>query len=196
MDLFYNGNFQEQFELLKKDIKEYAKTLGYNYKNRELILAYGEQSTVGNNILFVTPPLNRKKKPFKDRESIELIKTIRQYGLTNYIITPVFPIPLETISKKHIKDYRPWLMKTIYILEPRLIIVMGEDSELAFINRKYILRDYCGEKISTCHDADVILAYPTSYYLEHSEYEDPSYKNQLKAQEWTNIKTLYNKFIK
>lgn len=196
MDLFYNGTFEEKLKLLKKDVKEYAKSAGYDYGRKRLYLAYGNPDNVGNNILFVTPPLNKDSKPYQDRFSVELIKSAKEFGLDKFFITSVYPIPIEKVTKKHIKAYSYWIHQTIDLFEPRLIVVMGEESEPVFVSRKFILRDCYGQKISTFGDTDVILAYPMSYYLEHSEYEDPSYKKSLKIQEWTALKELYDKHTK
>lgn len=196
MDLFYSGTFEERLKLLKKDIKKYAKSAGYDYGKKKLYLAYGNPENVGNNILFVTPPLIKDSKPYQDRPSVELISSAKEFGLDKFFIASCYPIPIEKVTKKHVKNYSYWVHQTIDLFEPKLIVVMGEESELVFVNRKFILRDFYGQKITNFHDVDVILAYPISYYLEHSKYEDPSYKKSLKIQEWSNLKERYDNLIK
>lgn len=197
MDLFYSGRtFDDRLKLLKKDVKEYAKRVGYDYGKKRLYLAYGNPDNVGQNILFVVPPLDPNSKPYQDKASQRLIEVAKEYGLDKFFITSSYPIPIEKISKRQIKEFSYWVHKLIDILEPKLIVVMGEESEPVFVRRKFILRDSYSEIITSHNDIDVVLAYPMNYYIGHSEYEDPSYKKSLLEQEWTRLKEIYDRKIR
>jgi uracil-DNA glycosylase len=197
MDLFYGTTFEENITAFKADLKKVALSYGYNFGKKKVYIAYGDLDKIGNCILFIGPALRPADKAFQDKYSEYLFKIANEHSLNNIILTSCFPIPLEQVSKTHIKEFNPWMEKLVDIFRPRLIVALGEDAQFSFVKRKHILRDYHGQIISkSMSGTDVLLTYPMSYYLEKSEYEDPSYKTYMLKTDFEIISKLYKERIK
>jgi hypothetical protein len=196
MDLFYGTTIAENISAFKKDLKIVAQGYDYAFGNKKIFIAYGRPEDAGNCILFVMPPLIPNTKPFQDKYSNYLIQLAGRYLLKNVIITSCFLIPLEQVSKANIKDFNPWMEKIVDIFRPKLIVALGEDAQFSFVKRKHILRDYHGQVIAQSQSGiDVILSYAMNYYIEKSEYEDPSYKSFIQQNDWRIIQKYYNERI-
>ncbi len=196
MDLFYGTTFEENIEAFKKDLKKVALTYGYDFGRKKLYVAYGYPEHVGNCLLVLGPPLNGDK-PFQDKYSKYLFQTVNDFSLNNVVLSSCFLIPLEQVSKNDIKAFGTWTEKLVEIFRPHLVVVLGEDAQFAFVKRKNILRDTHGQIIAkTSTGVDVVLSYPMSYYLEKSEYEDPSYKDFIRRNDWEKIAKLYKEKAK
>lgn len=198
MDLFYGSTIEEQLKALKKDIKDYAlRKYAYDYGNKRIYVAFGQKENIGNNILIVVPPFKHNEKPFDDENCRYLNSILNTYDIKKFFFTPCFLIPKEQVSKADIKDYSQWVNKLADILQPKLIVAMGEDSTLSFFRKKFILRDFHGKVIGqSSQQVDIILTYSPEYYKEKSEYEDPSYKRFVQNHDWTIISSRYKQLIK
>jgi len=213
-DLFYSSvlTLQEQLELLDKDMLKFAKNLGYT--KRKLPLVFGDDKYINNNVLLVMPPFSdgrhseanvrRKnegkrlkiKKHFEGNEFDLLYEILESYEISNWFITYSHLVPLERHTKNGVKQFACWIAKLIEIIGPKLIIAMGEDAQLSFVKKKYILRDYHGKKITDHNGIPVLLTYPMSYYIDRSSYEDPSYKEFIMNLDWDLLRKEYERRIK
>jgi len=193
-DLFYSvGNdLESQIELLKTDILTYAKTLGY--KKKSLPLLHGKAENMSNNILIVQPPF-KGKKHFSDDEFKALIYTMGKFGILNYFVTYSHPVPLERHTKNEIKKFSTWMSKLIEMISPKLIVALGEEAELVFFRRKFILRDFHGTVVDQHAGIPVMISFPFDYYASKSSYEDRSYKKYIQDTDWTAIKEEYDRRI-
>jgi len=195
MDLFYGTSFEEHVKAFKKDLKAMAAATGEDL-GKNVFIAFGKPEHVGNCLLVVGPPLKKDEKPFHDKYSKYLLQTINDFSLPNTIITSCYLIPKEQVSKIDIKNFSGWINKIIDIFQPRLIVVLGEDAQFAFLKRKCILRDCHGQVITSHGEIPVIASYQMNYYLERSEFEDPSYKEYIRQSDWNSIAITYKEKIK
>lgn len=196
MDLFYGTTFEENILALKKDIKLVAEKHGKPFGKKKVYVAYGSQEDIGNCFLFVAPPLTPDTKPFQDKYSQYLFQTANEFGLSKIILTSSFLVPLEQVSKNDIKSFGSIVEKIVEIFQPKLIVVLGEDAQFSFVRRKNILRDNHGQIIARSQTGvEVMLSYAMSYYVEKSEYQDPSYKNYMRQTDWTVIAKYYKERI-
>lgn len=198
MDLFYGTTIKEQLKALEKDVRVWAlKRYGYNYETKKIKIVNGKEEDVGNCMLLVAPPFIKDSRPFYD-VNYEFLKSILiARGLFKSYITPNFLMPLDIISKANIKEYSKWIEKLVDIVQPKFIVVLGEDSILSFFKRKVILRDYHGQIIGkTPSGIDICLSYAPDYYINKAEYEDPSFKNFILDNDWTIISGRYKELIK
>lgn len=192
LDLFYTGSFEDQLKTLRKDLKAYALGKGYDYGKKRIYIAFGNKEYVGDNILFVAPPIKAEGTPFKNKPTTRLVETAQQFGIEKFFITSCYLIPQDRASRADIKAFNPWMLKIIELLQPKAVVVLGEDAEFVFFKRKFILRDHHGKVIGKVGELDVMLSYPMQYYYQRSEFEDPSYKLHLRDLDWKAIQELYN----
>lgn len=198
MNLFYGSTIQEQLKNLKKDIKLWAQTAhSYDYGHKRIYIAFGKIENVGNNCLFISSPFAKDSPPFEDSSYAFLKRTIEDFGILKFFMTPNFLIPKDTVTRADIKEYSKFIESIVDIVQPKLVVVLGEDSTFSFFKRKFILRDWHGKIIGQTPQAiDVVLSYAPDYYNERSEYEDPSFKKFILNNDWNYISTLYKKRIK
>lgn len=191
MDLFYGTTFEEHVTAFKKDLRELAKQYSYDFGRKKIYIAYGQPSHVGKCLMVLGPPIGTGV-PFQDKYSNYLFQTANDFGITNVVLSSCFLIPIEQVSKNNIKACHPTTEKLVEIFRPRLIVVLGEDAQFSFVKRKFILRDHHGQVIAKSNTGiDVVLSYTMNYFLEKSEYEDPSYKEFVRTADWTLISNLY-----
>lgn len=198
MDLFYGSTVEEQLKALKKEIKNWAKAkYNYDYGLKRIYVALGKRDNVGNNVLIVTGPLDPTSKVFEDKYCAFIKNILFKYNISKFFMTPNFIVPKDKVTKADIKDYSRLMDNLVEILQPKFLVVLGEDSTFAFFRRKFILRDFHGQVIGkTKHGTDIILTYSADYYIEKSEYEDPSFKSFILNHDWTIISNMYKERIK
>lgn len=193
-DLFYSTavTLEDQLELLRADILDDAKRNGV--VKRKLPIVFGDQAYVGNAVLIVQPPFTGRKH-FDGEEFNQLLFILQEYQMHNYFITYAHLIKLERHTKEGIKAFGSWIWKLIDIIQPKMIVVLGEDAQLSFLKKKCILRDYHGQKIGSHMDIPIFLTYPISYYLNESSYENKSYKDFILNGDWKVLQEEYKRRI-
>jgi hypothetical protein len=194
-DLFYStaDSSADQLKLLQKDILDDARRMGINKK--KLSVVFGDQEYVGNNVLLVQPPFSGRKY-FDSQDFSHLLFILQEYEMYNYFITYAHLLPLERHTKDSIKAFGSWIAKLVDIIQPKLIVALGEEAQLSFLKKKCILRDYHGQRIGTHADIPIFLTYPTSYYLNESSYENKSYKDFILHSDWKILQKEYQRRIK
>lgn len=197
MNLFYGQTLDEQIRNLKRDIKNWSKTVyGYDFGNRGLTLAIGNKEHIGNNMLIISEPLLSGHKCFCDPNYVFLKKILSKYKLDRIFMTANFIIPLDIITRTDIINYSKFINAFIDIIQPKLIVVTGEKSTFLFFKKKFILRDWHGKVIGkTTHDIQIILTYSPGYYLNRSNFEDASFKDSILHNDWSFITELYSSLI-
>lgn len=197
MDLFYGETFKEQIAALKRDMKSYAKEkLNINYKRRRIYVAMGLEEHVGNNFLFIAPPIAKGEKHFKDPDYQHLLKLTTKYHISNFFFTYCYLIEKDLVSKGDIKDFRPLLLKLIDIVGPKLIVLLGEAAQPCLLNRKLILRDYHGTTTNdTISGHRVLVIHEMNYFLKSHDFQDPSYINYMEEKDWEIIQKIYKETI-
>jgi len=198
MDLFYGSTVEEQLKALKKDIKAFALAhYNYDYGHKRIYVAFGEQANIGNNILIVSTPLAKDAKAFEDKNYQYLKHILSTYNISKFFLTPNFLIPKDHVSTADIKLCSKWTETLVDIVQPKFIVILGEDSVFSFFRRKFILRDHHGTKVGISPQGlEIYLTYSPDYYNEKSEYEDPSFKNFIRDNDWTTISNRYKELVK
>lgn len=193
-DLFYSqgSNFKEQIGMLKADLVKYAKSLGSVRKY--FYVVEGKAENAGNNILLIQPPFTGKCH-FEQKEDKLLKYILAKYNIFKTFITYAHLVPLKKHTKADIKAFGYWMDKIVEIVSPKLIVVLGEDAELVFFKRKFIMKDYHGKIIGDTNGIPIMLTYSLDYYISKSSYEDQSYKDFLEANDWSAIKNEYDRRI-
>lgn len=209
-DLFYNigDSLQEKIDLLREDLLIEAKALGYKKKKLPVLTtSCNAEEIVGNNALIIHPPIddgrhiikeNGKRvhiSPFKDRRTEMLMSVLDEYGMYNYFITYSHLIPMDKHTKRDIKNFGIWISRIVEIVQPKLIVVLGEDAELVFSKRKHILNDNHGLIVEHYQNIPIFLSYPMEYYSEQSAFEDSNFKKFIMDNDWNKIKKEYDRRI-
>jgi len=195
MNLFYGTTFEEHVTAFKKDLREIAKHYSYDFGRKKIYIALGQPEHIGKCLLVIGPPIG-VEQPFKDKYSDFLLQTASEFGITNVILSSCFLVPIERVSKNDIKNCQYLTEQLVEIFRPKLIVVLGENAQFAFVKRKFILRDYHGQIITTSNTGiDIILSYTMDYFLEKSEYEDPNYKEFIRNSDWTIISKIYKEKV-
>lgn len=200
MDLFQTGNPTQDLIGLRDELKLYAKT---NFPSLEkedinsISIAYGNVNNIGSNILIVDKPVG-SKKPFKSKYDKYLINLLKSKGLDKFFITYCYSIVKDptTVSKKDIKNFSTWINRLVSIIQPKVIVVLGEEAELAFSKRKVVLKENHGSEIGIYNNIPIFLTYPMDYYVDSSGYEDESYKIFIQTNDWNKITEAYRSNIK
>jgi hypothetical protein len=193
LDLFSQGkSTQELITLLENDVKAYRKKQGVESRSKTKIY-YGNLEYINNNILIVTSP--PKARIFETANDKNISDLLLSHGITNFFITYFHFISKEQISKKDIKDFGFYVRGFADIISPRIIVCLGEDAQLSFFKKKFLIEDYHGKEIGDFEGIPIYTTYPMEYYTEHSKFEDDSYKESLKDEDWNIIKERYKGVI-
>lgn len=190
MDLFYsNLPIEDQLRALVKDILNNENT-----KKKKLSIINGDIKDIGNNILFVLPHVTQEGF-LRDLDAQLLLELIEEYKITKNIITYSYLLPVQQVTRNELREFSVWVEKLIDIIQPRLIVMVGEDTTLTFSNRKIKIENN-GSIVMTFNGIPCMLTFSPSYYTEHSAYENERYKNYIKQKNWTEIKKEYERLIK
>lgn len=196
MDLFSVGKtHQERIDELKEEIRDKAKFYDAPKPRKgNVYIATGDINNISNNLLIVTDP--PKGKFFDSGEDRRLYRLLQEFNIEKYFHTYYYWYNKPKVSRSDIKQFGIWIRKLATILEPKLIVCMGEPSQFSFVKQKSILRDNHGKQIDTFEGAPIFATYTIMYYLEKSEFEDHTYKNYIKEKDWSAIKAVYDEVIK
>ena len=74
------------------------------------------------------------------------------------------------------------------IIKPKFIICLGEDSQLSYFARKFLLSNFHGQQIGKFEDIPIFTTYEVSYYINDTGYEVEFYKNKIKNNDWENFR--------
>jgi uracil-DNA glycosylase len=194
-DLFLtNKTPEEKIKELITNIKEHAKKDGLNLR-RKITAGFGNFDNIGNNVLIVTDP--PESKYFDSGEDRRLYKILKDFEINKYFHTYYFWYKKNTkLSKSDVKKFGFWIKMFTNIIEPNLIVCLGETAQLSFLTVKSILRDNHGKQIGVYNEIPIYTSYPVSYYNEKSECEDHTYKHFIKNKDWSLIKEKYDKVVK
>ena len=192
-DLFTAGmTIEEQIEYLRSELKEtYIKSETITKKTK-VKLFYGDLKDVGNNVLIIAPP--PESRFFESPEDQKLIQILNEYNIFNFFITYYYLFPRK-VSRQEIKNFGYWIRKITDILDPKLIVCVGEDAQFSYLKQKKIIRDFHGKQIGDHYSIPIYAVYQTHYYIKKSEYEDPTYKTFLKNNDWGTVSKKYNEVI-
>lgn len=187
LSLFDTGNLKQDLKFFKNDIREYAKRLKIEMP-KTFPVVIGNEESVGKNILVITEPITNKW--FKSQEITRTTNHVKTL-FNDFFITSCYLIPKDRISVADIKDFSLWITRLASLLRPKLIVILGEPAAHVFVRRKAIVKENHGKRIATWKDIPIYLTYPMSYYYDRSEYEDTSYKDYIKNNDWSIFKTKF-----
>jgi hypothetical protein len=193
MDLFMSSlTPQQQWKQLKIDYKAF-----YNCDQNgqsKFSLIYGDHKTFSNCVVFVLPHVTTHGFMNAEHE-IELIKTLKEFNITNHIITYAQLNKSNGASSKLIKTARPLFEKMLDIIKPKLIVAFDEITTELFLNQKSKIIDNHGTVITTHFEIPVILTYNFDYYTARTGYENKDYKKSIFDTDWDLIIKKYKELI-
>ena len=188
LDLFnINMSSTERIESLRGEIKDYQKRQP-DAKRSKIKLFFGDPANFGSGILVITAP--PKAKFFESSEDKFIINLLTSYGLDKFFITYNYLV-YGNITSKEIKEFGYYIRKLIDIIGPKIIVCMGEASQFCFFKKKFMMLDFHGKQIGAYESIPIFTTYPITYYEEKSQYEDRSYKEQIRNKDWLAIKEKY-----
>jgi len=196
LDLFsVNLSPEDRISILKEEIKAIAKSEGLDMRRNKISLGLGNLENAGNNIMIVTDP-PEKGKWFDSGTDRRLYGILTDIDIDKFFHTYYFLYKKKTkLSKLDVKRFGAWIKRLTDIVDPKLIVCLGETAQLSFVTQKSILRDYHGQQIGMYDNIPIYTSYPANYYSEKSEFEDHTYKDFIKQKDWTLIKKAYDEVI-
>jgi hypothetical protein len=183
----------EQIENLRTELKESYIKSGLITKKTKIKLFYGDLKDICNNVLIVAPP--PPSKFFNSPEDERLIRVLSEFNILNYFITYYYLIPDKKVSRKEVKDFSYWIKKITDILEPRIIVCVGEESQFCYLKQKKVMRDFHGKQIGDYNSIPIYTLHPTIVYMRKYEHEDSTYKDFMKNHDWGAIQKKYIEVI-
>jgi len=188
LDLFYASlTIDEQLEKLKGEVKDLAKKEGLSLRKTSVKIVHGTMDKIPNQgALFIMPPLIGKFGVGKDFKA--LVRLIEFHKLYAAFITYAHLVPREKRIRKDIKEFSTYIRKLLSIIQPKVIVCLGEESQFSLFKRKFLMRDYHGQVIGDEEGIPVMTSYEMEYYGGDSAYEDSTYKNFLQENDWKAIK--------
>ena len=153
----------------------------------------GKLSSFDGCTLFIRPavPLTGFMSSKYDKKLLELCEI---YKIYNKVITYGILKRTKIAGRKVIKHNIKIIEDIIELVEPKVIVVLGEVTSELFLSTKLKVCNYHGTKIASYGSGiPVLYTYDTSWYLEHDGYEDARYKQDILHNDWTMIQEEYNK---
>jgi len=189
LDLFSsNRTIDERLDDLKIEIKQYQSKMGTDSKKTKIKLFYGDLDNFNDGVLTISNP--PKAKFFETPEDKIILNLLNSFGLDKYFLTYNYLI-LGTNTPKEIKEFGYFVRKLIDIINPKLIVCMGEEAHFCFYKRKFMMIDFHGKVIGDYEGRPIMTTYPIFYYGEKSKFENDSYREEIKRKDWTAIKDKY-----
>jgi len=187
MDLFYSTlSIRDQLAKFKQDmIDKYKITDVEKYK-----VIRGKQKNFGNCCMFIMS--NMPKKGFmKDRHDKFLSDTIKFFKIEKHVLTYAYFNPSLNVSRKDMKSSIPDVELLISIVNPKLIVLLGEGPGDLFVGRKPKIEDSHGKVIAHYNSVEILSTYEMAYYRTKTGYEDDRYKSHIYQEDWKYIHSKY-----
>ena len=194
MDFFMSTLTQTQQLTQLKDDYQKMFDVEQNGKGKFRILA-GNKKSFGNCMLLILPHVSEKGFMNAPWEKVNLMETLKHFGMQNYVIVYAQPSKASGPSRKAIKQSRPLMEQLIEIVVPKLIVTFDDSSAELFLNQKPNIIENHGQIIYNHQSIPVILTYNMDYYEKRTGYEDKKYKNNIFFEDWTNINEKYKELI-
>jgi hypothetical protein len=198
MDLFYSGlSTTMQLRKLTKEVKKRLNVSSNDVKGKfKLVLRSGPMETLLSNCcLFLIPHVAKKGFMQGIGEPDKLMELIHEHKMEKSVISYCYHGKIESVSKRMIKECTNQIETLISIIDPRLIVLLGEEACYVFLSRKSKIEDHHGELVRSHNGIPLILTYHPGYYITHSAYEDKRYKENIMNHDWSIIKEYYDKRI-
>jgi uracil-DNA glycosylase len=187
LDLFsIDKTPEERLEDLKSEIKAYQKKLSLS--NSKIKLFYGDIKNFNDGVLVISNP--PKAKFFETPDDKYTINLLLSMGINKFYLTYNYLV-IGTSTPKEIKLFGYYIRKLIDIINPKIIVCMGERSQFCFFKKKFMMIDFHGKQIGDHEGIPIYTTYPISYYIERSKFENESYKELIKSKDWKTIKDKY-----
>ncbi len=191
MNLFYqNLTEEEQLSKLQRD------TIQHLYNNirkpKKLEILRGDKEFIGNCALFLIDHV--KTQGFmRGQGENALVDTCNKYRIDNRMVSYSYLRQSKSVSRTDIVGMREFLYILISIVNPFLIVALGEKTMFSFINRKILLANGHGSVVHYYNEVPVILTYPIDYYKSRENDSDQDYKDYILENDWNFIKEEYER---
>jgi len=193
MDLFYNNlSTKAQLSKLKKEIgnRIYGNNIPNNFK-----IIDGNIEHINNNVLILMEYVSLKgfmKAPWESY----LTKLCNHYKINNKFISYSYLIPTKVANRNDIINGRSYIELIISIIRPNLIVCIGENTVLSFLNRKKLLHNFHGQVVEKYENIPIIITYPMGYYLQYGRPDEKYYRQSILKNDWDIINSYYKNLIK
>lgn len=190
LDLFnIDKTPQERIDALKEDISKFKRSSGVDTKKSKIKLFFGNIENFNDGIFTVsTPP---KAKHFESSEDKYLVSLLESLELNKYFLTYNYLFFGDKANVQTIKDFGIFIRKLVDIINPKLIVCLGEEAQFSFFKKKFLISDFHGKQIGEYEGRPIMTTFPISYYEERSQFEDHSYKDSIKTKDWSSIKEKF-----
>jgi hypothetical protein len=191
LDLFQQVPKDQQISDFKTELKNWAKRQGHRKGPTKLF--YGDVSNIENCVLLIIdPPTHKYFESLKDKEPLPLLENLE---ISHYLITYNYLIYKTLITTKDIKQFSSFIQRLTDILAPKIIVCLGEQSQFCYFKTKFLLEEYAGKQIGEYSNIPIFTTHNIEYYSHSKVMEDHTYKDQIKQDDWRNIKITYEEKI-
>jgi hypothetical protein len=191
MDLFYSYlTSRGQLRKLKDEIGGNL----YDEVPKGFKIVTGNIEHINNCALLIMEHVT-KHKFMRAPWDRKLVQLCTEYGINNKFITYSYLKDTESVSRSDITSSRKYIQLLLSIIQPKLIVVIGENTLLSFLSKKQLLVNFHGKIVGKYEEVPLILTYPMGYYLQYGRQDEKEYRESILLHDWTIIQEEYNKRI-
>jgi len=191
VSLFISRQTQEQWiKNLKENIRKWGKQQNFEVP-KGLSIFNGNLVDIGNCLLFILPPFHGKKM-YNNFHENTLRNLCTEFDIRYYFMTYCFPFTKDPVTSSNIKSYGSYIREIIELLNPKMIAIVGENTQNSLLSHKHLLKEHHGEIVTT-QDRPISLLYPSDYYIKRTRVEDKSYKFAIKDNDFGNLSKEWKK---
>lgn len=190
LDLFnIDKTPQQRIDALKDEMVQFKRSSGVDTRKSKIKLFFGDINNFNDGILTIsTPPATKLFESPDDKYLMDILEAI---DLKKYFLTYNYLFFGDKANIKTIKDFGYFIRKLVDIINPKLIVCLGEESQFSFFKKKFLISDFHGKQIGEYEGKPIMTTFPISYYIERSQFEDHSYKDSIKTKDWNAIKEKF-----
>ena len=188
MDLFSKAKTREQWiRYVKTSIKKWGTDKGYEVpKNFSIAKCSTKESE--RIPLFVLPPF-KGPKMFDTWNDNTLRNLCAHFSIINYVMTYCFPFIKDTLTNGDLKEYSDKLNEIIQLINPTILVLLGDQAQIPVLSRKHPLDVWHGELVPNC-ELKTMTLFSADYYCKRTKTEDKSFKYALRDNDWSKLKDV------
>ena len=192
MDLFYeNLTPRRRLNRLKRELSSHLYGEGEEIPENFRILG-GKLRSIGSCALFIMEHVVPQGFMGNSYE-MKILELCTRYHIDTRMITYSYLRECTTVSRVSIINSREFLHILVSIVDPVLIVLLGENTLFSFENRKRLLGDYHGKVVGYHNGVPLLLTYDMEYYTERVRVDRLKYRDEIMKSDWTKISNLYRR---
>jgi hypothetical protein len=190
LDMFsIDLNTEQRLDALRDELARYNRNSKVDTKKAKIKLFYGDVNNFNDGVLTVSSP--PKAKFFESPDDKFLSSILESIEIKKFFLTYDYLFFGDRPTTQTVKDFGYFIRRLVDIINPKLIVCLGEEPQFSFFKRKFLLSDFHGKQIGDYEGRPIYTTYPISYYEERSQFEDHSYKEAIKNKDWNAIRDKY-----